>query len=64
MTAEQSAESMCECVRLAALTDDPQIRDQLTQQARHWMAIAMPALRGARGQHWPFLYADEHTPCA
>jgi hypothetical protein len=44
MNAEQSADCMCECVRLAALTDDPQIRDRLTQQARHWMAVAMPEL--------------------
>jgi hypothetical protein len=63
MTAEQSADCMCECMRHAALTDDP-LRDQLTQQARYWMAVAMPALRVTRGQHWPFVYADEHAPCA
>src|SRR5262245_59704538 len=33
MTAEQAMDCMCECLRLAALTDDPQIRKQLTQQA-------------------------------
>ena len=62
MTAEQAADCMCECLRLAALTDDPQIRNQLTQQAQHWMAVSMPALRATRGQAWPFLYADEHAP--
>jgi hypothetical protein len=62
MTAEQAADCMYECLRLASLTDDPQIRNQLTQQAQHWMAVAMPALRAARGQAWPFLYADEHAP--
>ena len=62
MTAEQAADCMCECLRLAALTDDPQIRNQLTQQAQHWMGVAKPALRATRGQAWPFLYADEHAP--
>jgi hypothetical protein len=40
-------------MRLAAFTDDPQIRNQLIQQAHHWMAVAMPTLRATRGQHWP-----------
>jgi len=62
MTAEQAANRMCECMRLAAFTDDPQIRNQLIQQARHWMAVAMPTLRATRGQYWPFLYADENAP--
>src|SRR5262245_40308751 len=49
MTAEQAADCMCECLRLAALTDDPQIRNQLTYQAQHWMAVSMPdVLRGDR----------------
>jgi hypothetical protein len=30
-----------ECVRLAGLTDDPEIREQLFQMAREWMAQAM-----------------------
>src|SRR5262245_1767033 len=50
MAAEQAADCMCECLRLAALTDDPQIRNQLTQQAQHWMAVSMPALRATRGR--------------
>jgi len=49
-------------MRLAAFTDDPQIRNQLIQQAHHWMAVAIPTLRATRGQHWPFLYADEYAP--
>jgi hypothetical protein len=39
-----------ECVRLAGLTTDPQIRDQLLKMARHWMAAAMhevPPTHGA-----------------
>ena len=30
-----------ECVRLAQLTTDPQIRERLFQMAREWMAVAM-----------------------
>jgi hypothetical protein len=30
-----------ECVRLAELTDDPELRNQLLQMAREWMAAAM-----------------------
>ena len=30
-----------ECVRLAGLTDDPDIRDRLLEIAREWMAAAM-----------------------
>ena len=30
-----------ECVRLAGLTQDPELRDQLLNMAREWMATAM-----------------------
>ena len=30
-----------ECVRLAQLTTDPQVRERLFQMAREWMALAM-----------------------
>ena len=30
-----------ECTRLAGLTDEPEIRDQLFALAREWMAAAM-----------------------
>jgi hypothetical protein len=30
-----------ECMRLAGLTDEPEIRDQLFAMARDWMAAAM-----------------------
>jgi len=30
-----------DCVRLATLTADEQIREQLMQMAREWMAVAM-----------------------
>jgi hypothetical protein len=29
----------CECVRLAGLTDDEIIREQLLKLARHWLAV-------------------------
>jgi hypothetical protein len=30
-----------ECVRLAGLTKDPQVQEQLLNMAREWMAVAM-----------------------
>ena len=30
----------CECIRLARLTDDPEIRDRLMDMARSWLAVA------------------------
>ena len=30
-----------ECVRLAGLTEDAQLREALMQMAREWMAVAM-----------------------
>ena len=30
-----------ECVRLATLTPDPQLRQALMEMAREWMAVAM-----------------------
>jgi hypothetical protein len=30
-----------ECVRLAGLTDNPELREQLLNMAREWMATAM-----------------------
>ena len=43
-----------DCVRLATLTADEQIREQLMQMAREWMAVAMqeekvPAPKAAVG---------------
>lgn len=35
-----------ECVRLAQLTTDPQIRERLFQMAREWMALAMQEENG------------------
>jgi hypothetical protein len=59
-TAQECSDNLCECVRLAALTNDLQIRDQLIAAAWLWLGPAMPALRAARGD-WPFLHADEHS---
>lgn len=36
-----------ECIRLAGLTDDPQIKEQLILMAREWMNAALQAKRGA-----------------
>jgi hypothetical protein len=43
-----------ECVRLAGLTQDPELRDQLLNMAREWMATAMHEAKGptpARSAH-------------
>jgi len=29
-----------ECIRIAEMTDDPQVREQLLRMAREWMALA------------------------
>ena len=42
MLSDKDIESYArECVRLAQLTTDPQIRERLFQMAREWMAVAM-----------------------
>jgi hypothetical protein len=40
-TESECIEYARECVRLAGLTDDPDIRDRLLETARDWMAAAM-----------------------
>ena len=40
-TESECIEYARECVRLAGLTDDPDIRDRLLEIARDWMATAM-----------------------
>ena len=40
-TDQECAAYARECVRLAELTDEPEIRDQLFALAREWMAAAM-----------------------
>ena len=44
---EECVEYARECVRLAGLTKDMQLRDQLLNTAREWMAVAMH--EGTRG---------------
>jgi hypothetical protein len=39
-----------ECVRLAGLTDDQQIRERLLEMARDWMALAGETDKWKRGQ--------------
>ena len=36
-----------ECVRLAGLTDNPELREQLLNMAREWMATAMHGAQDA-----------------
>jgi hypothetical protein len=40
-----------ECVRLAGLTDEPEIRDHLFALSREWMAAAMQEARPADLPH-------------
>jgi hypothetical protein len=50
-------ESARECVRLARASDDPDLRHELFEMARHWMALALdeqdqtPALDGTDAYH-------------
>ena len=42
MTIDHACEGYArECVRLAGLANDQQLRDQLLDMAREWMAVAM-----------------------
>ena len=41
VTDEECVDYARECVRLASLTADQEIRDQLLNMAREWMATAM-----------------------
>jgi hypothetical protein len=42
MTSDREMEDFArECVRLANLTADPQLRERFFQMAREWMVIAM-----------------------
>jgi hypothetical protein len=53
-----------ECVRLAGLTDEPEIRDQLFALAREWMAAAIPRREPRRGRAYigPQRVRSAHTP--
>jgi hypothetical protein len=49
---EECVEYARECVRLAGLTKDLQLRDQLFNMAREWMAAAMhEGTKGDAGRH-------------
>ena len=49
MTSDREMEDFArECVRLANLTADPQMRERFFQMAREWMAIAMHPSGNAR----------------
>jgi hypothetical protein len=40
-TDNECVEYARDCVRLAGLATDPELRERLLQQARDWMAVAM-----------------------
>jgi hypothetical protein len=40
-TDEECVDYARDCVRLAGLATDPELRERLLQQAREWMAVAM-----------------------
>jgi hypothetical protein len=40
-TDKECVEYARDCVRLAGLATDPELRERLLQQAREWMAAAM-----------------------
>jgi hypothetical protein len=44
VSAQACVDYACECVRLAALTDDPDIRAELLEVARSWMQGAQGGL--------------------
>jgi hypothetical protein len=49
MTSDREMEDFArECVDLANLTADPQMRERFLQMAREWMAIAMNPSENAR----------------
>ena len=39
---DECVEYARECVRLAGLVEEPELRERLLQMAREWMAVAMP----------------------
>jgi len=47
-TDEECVEYARECVRLAGLSEDQEIRDQLLNMAREWMGAAMDETRRVR----------------
>ena len=38
-----------ECIRLARMSDDPELRYELFEMARNWMALAMEEVHSADG---------------
>jgi hypothetical protein len=51
-----------ECVRLAGLTEDPQLRDQLLNMAREWMATAMHEAKSPKAKAPPAQPASIGAP--
>lgn len=51
-----------ECVRLAGLTQDPELRDQLLNMAREWMATAMHEAKAPKPKSLPAQPASIGAP--
>jgi hypothetical protein len=51
-----------ECVRLAGLTQDPELRDQLLNMAREWMATAMHEAKAPKPKPLPAQLASIGAP--
>ena len=51
-----------ECVRLAGLAKDPELRDQLLNMAREWMATAMHEAKSPNPKSWPAQPASIGVP--
>ena len=51
-TDEECVEYARDCVRLAGLTEDQEIRDQLLNMAREWMGAAMSETRRVRRKRY------------
>jgi hypothetical protein len=51
-----------ECVRLAGLTSDPELQDQLLNMAREWMATAMHEAKAPKSKSLPAELASTGAP--
>jgi hypothetical protein len=51
-----------ECVRLAGLTQDPELQDQLLDMAREWMATAMHEAKTPKPKSLPAQPASIGVP--
>jgi hypothetical protein len=62
-TAQECVDYARQCVRLAELTADSELRDHLLTLARDWMATAMQRAEGAEAQIVASLGSSEFANC-